>query len=241
MSDSQHVSRPALTIGSFALCISLVFASVALAQSSTDANTAIVESAYQILPAYGQKYRVKVVIVAINPFEDKFAARPNVRVTLRGADNSIIRTQEVNSAGIPPKHKIAFTGELYADELPAKVEFRPLDARYEATIFRPSDFRPFELLNLRAGTDGTRMRVTGEIKNPYPLEAGAWITFLFRDASGKLLGGHTKYEHTIPAGEPTPFEFYIDIDDVPPEMKSIEKIVFSHNNYQDSWQKLLRR
>jgi hypothetical protein len=81
----------------------------------------------------------------------------------------------------------------------------------------------------------------GEVKNPYAGETGAWITFLFSDQAGKLLGGHTKYEPTIPAGDPTPFEMYIDADEFPAGTKTTERVVFNHNNYQTSWRKLLGR
>jgi hypothetical protein len=225
------------------ICAGLLFQAAAFAQSlRDDAETTVVETGYQVVPSYGGKYKVLVAVVAANPYEDKFASRPTVRVTARAADGAVITTREVSSAGIPPKGRIAFCETLYADEMPAKVEFRPLGAGYEPTVYRPSEFVPFELIGVRARQDGRGgLRITGEIKNPYPGETGAWITFLYRDAGGKLLGGHTKYESTIPAGEPTPFEFGIDSDEIPPGMKTIDKVVFNHNNYQSSWQKLLRR
>ncbi len=182
-----------------------------------------------------------VAIVASNPYEDKFASYPEVRVTLRAADGSIITTQDVNSAGIPPKNKIAFCKSIYADELPTRVDIRPLSAHYEPTIFKASEFLPFKLLNISTKPDHLgRLRITGEIRNPYHGDTGAWITFLFRDSKGKLLGGHITYESTIPPGEPSPFETYIDADEAVQGVSSIEQLVFSHNNYQSSWQKLLR-
>jgi hypothetical protein len=225
------------------LCAGLLFQGAAFAKAlREDAETTIVENGYYVVPSYGGKYKVIIAVVAANPYEDKFASRPTVRVTARAADGTVITTREVSSAGIPPKGKIAFCDALYADEMPVKVEFRPLGAGYEATIYRPSEFVPFELLGVRVRQDGrSRLRVTGEIKNPYPGETGAWITFLYRDAGGKLLGGHTKYESTIPAGDPTPFEIGIDSDEIPAGMKTIDRVVFNHNNYQSSWQKLLRR
>jgi hypothetical protein len=214
-----------------------------LACGSTSAQeTTIIESAYSVAPSRGQGYKVNVAIVASNPYDDKFASYPEVRVTLRAANGSIITTQEINSAGIPPKSKIAFCKGIYADEMPARVDIRPLSAGYEPTIFRAWEFLPFTLLSISAKPDQMgRLRITGEIKNPYRGETGAWITFLFRDSKGKLLGGHTTYESTIPPGEPSAFETYIDADDAMQGVKSIEQIAFSHNNFQSSWQKLLRQ
>lgn len=226
-----------------ALCAGVLIPAAAFAQSPRDeAETTVVETGYHVIPLYGGKYKILIAVVAANPYEDKFASRPTVRVTARAADGAVITTREVSSAGIPPKGRIAFCESLYADEMPAKVEFRPLGAGYEATVYKPTEFVPFELIGVRARQDGRGgLRITGEIRNPYPGETGAWITFLYRDASGKLLGGHTKYESTIPAGELTPFEFGIDSDEIPARMKTIDRVVFNHNNYQSSWQKLLRR
>jgi hypothetical protein len=225
------------------LCAGVLIPAAAFTQAvHQEGETTVVETGYHVVPSYGGKYKVIVAVVAANPYEDKFASRPTVRVTARAADGTVITTREVSSAGIPPKGRIAFCDSLYADEMPAKVEFRPLSAGYEATIYKPLEFVPFELIGVRARTDGRgHLRITGEIKNPYPGETGAWITFLYRDTGGKLLGGHTQYESTIPAGEPIPFEIGIDSDEIPAEMKTIDRVVFNHNNYQSSWQKLLRR
>lgn len=221
--------------------IPLLLATLLLACTPTSAqDTLITETAYQVLPSYGGKYQVQVTVLASNLFEDRFASHPTVRVTARAADGSVITTRDISSAGIPPKQSIAFCGDLYADELPARVDIRPLDAGYEQTVYRLVEFRPFELLNVRIREDAERVRFTGEIKNPYPGETGAWITLLFRDEKGKLLGGHSSYESTIPAGDPSPFEFYLSADEIPKGMKSMERTVFSHNNEQSSWRKLLR-
>jgi hypothetical protein len=211
-------------------------------QASREPETTVTETAYTVVPSYGGKYKVIFAIVAINPFEDRFASHPSVRITVRATDGSVITTREVNSAGIPPKNRITFCESLYADEAPAKVEFRPLTAGYEETIYRPANFLSFELLNVRVRDDVSgRLRITGEIRNPYPGETGVWISFLYRDVAGKLLGGHTKWESTIPEGAPTPFEMYVNSDEIPPQTKTVDRLVFSHNNFQNSWDKLLKR
>lgn len=218
----------------------ILFCCVAV-EAQPDENTVLTETGYQVIPS-SSGYKIRVVVVAENPAVDKFASYPNVRVTLRAADGSVLTTREIHSAGIPPKHKIAFSDDLSADERPAKVEFRPLSARYEATEFRPSDFRDFEVVGVRSRLGGNgRVRITGEIKNPYPSETGAWITFLFRDKSGKLIGGHSYYASTVPAGDPTPFEIQLSAEEIPEGISVIEKVAFSHNNYQSSWRKNLKR
>ncbi len=201
-----------------------------------DSPTTIVETGYYIIAR-----KVVVAVVAANPFEDQFASHPGIRITLRASDGSIITTREKSSAGIPPKSKIAFCADVYFDERPATVDIRPTSAGYERTVYRASDFRPFELLNLRMREGESRVQVTGEIKNPYPAQTGAWITFLFRNAKGKIVSGASKWVSEVLAGDPTPFEFSIPKEDVSPEATSIEKIVFDHNNELSSWQKLLRR
>lgn len=237
-----------MTVLRFALGIllTIVFGSLTagtnVRSQRQDESTSILETGYHVVPSYGGKYKIISAVVAANPYDNKFASRPAVRVTARAADGSIITTREISSAGIPPKARIAFCESLYADEMPSKVEFRALDAGYQPTVYKPADFLPFELLGVRVRDDGMRQfRITGEIKNPYPGKTGVWITFLYRDAARKLIGGHTKWESTILAGDPTPFEMHVAADEVPPGMKTIENFVFSHNNYQSSWNELLRR
>lgn len=210
------------------------------AQERLEGDTSIAESAYQILPSRGDQYHILVTIVAANPFEDRFASHPTVQITLRGADGSVISTQRASSAGIPPKGRIAFRESLYATELPAKVELRPLRAEYQTTVFRPGEFKEFKALGMKVREEGSFIRVTGELLNPYPGDTGVWITMLFRDDQRKLLGGFTKYQSDLPKGDPMPFEFEFKKDEIPSATKSTEWVVFSHNNFQDSWQKLLR-
>lgn len=228
---------------SFILAILLlIFACTTTLGQRENIETTIIETGYHVAPSYGGNYKVTVAIIAANPYEDKFASRPNVRVTARSADGAVISTQDFNSAGIPPKGQIAFAKSFYADEMPAKVDIRPLSAGYEPTIYRAAEFLPFDLIGVKPRPDSpTRLKITGEVKNPYPSETGVWITFLYRDEAGKLLGGHTHYESDIPAGDSSPFEFYVDVDEVPPGAKKIDRYVFCHNNFQNSWKKLLRR
>lgn len=204
--------------------------------------TVVTESGYYISPAYAGRQRISFAVVATNPFADQFASRPGVRVTARASNGSILATQEFTSGGIPPQGKIAFCKEMLVDETPAQVEIRPLNAGYEPTPFKPSEFLSFEIFNVtpRMEEVGNRLRITGEIKNPYHGETGAWITFLYRDVDGKLLSGYTAYESTIPPKEAMPFQFYVDMATFPPNTKSIDRIAFSHNNFQSSWHKLLR-
>lgn len=221
------------------ICLMILTLSVsafAAAQSTT-----VIESAYYVAPAYRGQQKVIFAVVVSNPFEDKFASYPQVRVTARATDGSIIATQDFSSAGIPPRGTIAFCNSMLVDETPSRVDIRPLDARYEPTPFKPSQFLPFEIFNVTPKADfGNRLRVTGEVKNPYMGETGIWLTFLYRDEKGKLLGGYTAYESTVPPGEPTPFEFYVDIAEIPPTTKKIDRMAFCHNNFQSSWHKLLK-
>jgi hypothetical protein len=176
-------------------------------QLSRDTETTVSETAYTVVPSYGGKYKVIVAIVAINPFEDRFASRPSVRITVRATDGSVITTREVGSAGIPPKSRIAFCESLYADEAPAKVEFRPLNAGYEETIYRPANFLSFELLNVRVRDDiSGRLRITGEIKilMPERLECGS--PFFIGTLPGNCLVVIPNTNRQYPKGHPRPLK-----------------------------------
>lgn len=208
--------------------------------SFRDEPTSIKESGYSIVKT-SLGYKVNVALIVSNPYDDRFASRPSVQVTLRASDNSILATKEISGAGIPPLGAIAICETFRSNEKPIRVDFRTLGAGYEATEFKSSDFKEYSLLNLRAQTnDYGDLKITGEIGNPYKKEAGAWVCFLFRDKKGKLIGGHIYWKSEVPAGEPIPFEMNIPADEVPENMASTDKMVFSHNNFQSSWHKILR-
>jgi len=209
--------------------------------SFRDDPSVVTESGYFITSS-SRGYKVNVAFVISNPYENRFASRPKIQVTLRAVDNSIITSRELSGAGIPPKGSIAFCETLRTDEKPTRVDFRPLSASYETTEFKPSEFRLYTLNNIRARpNEYGYMKVTGEIGNPYPKEAGAWICLLFRDKQGKLVGGHQLWKSEVPAGEPIPFEMSIPIDELPENLGSIDKLAFSHNNNQSSWREILRK
>lgn len=121
------------------ICLILVTLNVCLTVAAQQL-TVVTESGYYIAPAYAGRQNVIFAVVATNPFPDQFASTPGVRVTARASNGSIIATREFTSGGIPPQGKIAFCGEMLVDDTPAQVEIRPLNARYEPTPFKPSEF-----------------------------------------------------------------------------------------------------
>jgi hypothetical protein len=211
------------------------------AQSSfRDDPIAINDSGYFVSKS-SAGYKVNVSLILSNPFENRFASRPSVQVTVRGTDGAIIASKELKGAGVPPKGTIAICEIFSIDEKPAKLDFQPLSAWYEATDLKPSDFKPFTLENIRAKPTGNGyIRVTGEIRNPFSKQTGVWVCFLFRDKQDKLVGGYKLYKSEIPAGNPIAFEVDIPDDELPGNLGSIEKLVFCHNNYLSSWREILR-
>jgi hypothetical protein len=230
--EASMKDRLALTL----LTIRLSFCSLsAYAQTDMrDEPTTIAESGYSLTNA-PSGYKVLAALVLNNPYEDRFASNPKVRVTVRAADGSIITTHELRSAGIIPKGSIAIAEAISADEMPAKVEFRALSADYEPTEFRPGDFLPFTLSGLKSHpTNYGHVMVTGEVKNPYKISTRAWVALLFRDKQRRLPGGKMVWLSEIPAGDPLPFESTIMRYEAPDQFDSVETVVFDHNNYQSS-------
>jgi hypothetical protein len=220
----------------------LLLCPLAYAQVSSNGDTTIVESAAYISPAKTKtgKVRINVAVIAENPYADKFASYPTIQVTARAADGSVIDTKEFHTAGIPPKGRIAFAAPVFTEERPTKVEIRPLSAQYEPTVYKPTEFRPFKLLNVSRseGPDGG-FRITGQLENPYPKETKAYVTLLFRDAAGKLLSGRSKWIQKVNAAEPTPFELEVDADDIPPGTKNVERYAISSINFQNNLPEVL--
>jgi hypothetical protein len=222
----------------FACLIFCALSLTAFAQSAADEVTTIEQSGYSIL-AGARSYQVNAVVIVSNPFENRFARYPSVQVTIKAADGSIIAAREMSGAGIPPKGKIAIGEVISADAKPASVTFRPLRAGYEETSLRPADFRPFTIGNLTGRETSYGVRLTGEITNPYAREMGAWVYLVLRDKQGKLIGSLRTHKSEVPPGEPLAFEMGVRPDEIPEQMESYDKMVFSHFNYQDSWLKAL--
>lgn len=194
--------------------------------------TVIRDSAYHI-----GTHAVTVTVIAVNPYMDQFASHPEVRITLRGSDGSVIATRSVSSAGIPPRGQIVFCGKVYFDERPVSVEIQPLRAGYEAALFPPTAFKEFKVINLKF-REGPFNRVTGELLNPYPADTGAWVTLLFRNAAGKLIGGVSHYLSDVSVGA-TPFEIPLNDDEIPRGVAKTEWSAFNHINSQYNYRKLI--
>jgi len=208
--------------------------------SFRDDPTVVTESGYTITSS-STGYKVNVALILSNPYKDRFAANPSVQITLRSTDGAIIATRTARAAGIPPAQTIAHCLNVYVDESPKTMEFKPLSAHFESTDLKASEIRPFVLQNLHSRNASGRTIVTGEIKNPYPTTAGAWVVFLFRDKSGKLLGGQEQWISEIPSMESFPFETTFIDENVPHDSEIVDRLVFSHNNSQSTWHKMLER
>lgn len=141
----------------------------------------------------------------INP--DYYCQSPEVTVTAREARDELVGTYDKNmGAFLAPGGVIAYGDNLEVTEMPAKIEITPARCYWKKvpmSSVRQLDFRPQKVRLFQTSLD---WNVQGEITNPFDED----IEFLkgavlFRDKSGKLLGGDLIFIRNLPAKGTKPF------------------------------------
>lgn len=169
------------------------------------------ETAYHASPSSIQSSTVFVIWTAIieNPNPDFYGEFPTITVTARDANGLVVGTTDQVLHELPPGGRVAFSSQLTATKVPTTVEFSASKTRWQRTDTKPSDYPPFTARGVSVVPTDTPSvyTVTGEIVNPYGSEVDQLsVTALFRDASGKLLGGAGTFLNDLPAGGSRPFE-----------------------------------
>jgi hypothetical protein len=176
------------------------------------ADMTLAEQAWSVGPAdTGIPGRqVFYAVVLTNPNDGAYGTFPTVQVTARGKDGAILGTDEQVLDALPPNGRIAFGGQIDATRAPATVQITAKKVEWAPTDIAPEKFRPFGTTNLHVTKDTWgETTITGEVTNPYPAPVSDLaVTALFRDKTGKLVGGTTSFVSTLPAAGSLPFELH---------------------------------
>jgi hypothetical protein len=185
----------------------------AAAGRSNEAKQFIIrETAYYASPSSIQSSTVFVLWTAVieNPNTDFYGEFPTITITARDANGLVIGTEDQVLNELPPGGTVAFSSQMTATKVPATVGFSAAKTRWQRTDTKPSDYPAFTSRGISVTPTDTPSvyTVTGEIVNPYGSEVDQLsVTALFRDASGKLLGGAGEFLNNLPARGSRPFEF----------------------------------
>lgn len=150
-------------------------------------------------------------VILHNPNEDKAIEFPEFRITARDSSGAPLATEEQTLSIIYPKQDFVFASMAFdVDEVPATVDVETLDAEEynikKTSMLENSEYTPLSITNAAFRTDS----IVGEIQNnnDYEIENGV-VTVIFRDDSGKLIGGESTFVDSIKTSAATPFDISI--------------------------------
>lgn len=152
-------------------------------------------------------YAVEVV----NDSESKVVQFPAYRVTAYNDADEVIATEDQTLFEVSPSQSLYFASTLYdVNEEPARVEFEPLEVE-DYNIADECEYPDPALFSVvkekRKRDDWKGEKFTGVINNTSDEDvSNVALTVLFRDESGKLVGGDTTFVDSVKAGAKTPFE-----------------------------------
>ena len=164
-----------------------------------------------------------------NPNPGYYCAHPQVTVTARNSSGEVVGTYEKSMvAFFTPAGTIAYGDNLEVLEVPAKLEITPAKCYWTKL---PTGIKPlpeFQARNVRLIPIQYRLKVSGEVINPLSQDIDSVMgAVLFRDQSGKLLGGDLFYIKNIPAQATKPFmDDLLDRGAIPRRYDKFEFMVF---------------
>lgn len=167
------------------------------------------ESAYVVHPStLDDTIYLLWTAVLENPNPDMFGLGPTLTITARDDAGTVVGTEDQMFHEMTPGGTVAFSSQLTVTKTPKTVEFTVGKTRWKAAP-KPASAYP------AIATTGVSMKpdqmaggyvVVGEFINPYPVALeNTVVTALFRDESGKLIGGGSSFVANAPASGARPF------------------------------------
>jgi hypothetical protein len=167
------------------------------------------ESVYVVHPSkLDDSIYVLWTAVLQNPNPDLFGESPVLTITARDETGSVVGTEDQMFNELTPGGIVAFSGQIEATKTPKTVDFTVGKTRWKAAP-KPAAAYPAIM------TQGVSMKldqisggyvVVGEFLNPYPFPLDSTVvTALFRDETGRLIGGKSTFVDNAPANGARPF------------------------------------
>lgn len=144
-----------------------------------------------------------------NPNESYILEFPKFRISARDADGVLLGSEEQTLMQIYPQRDAWYGSMAFSvDEAPDKVEIEVLPTEdynvKNVSTAEHTEFKPLEVINTAIRDES---RIVGEVKNNNDYEIkSAVVSIIFRDESGKLLGGDVTFVDNVPAGGTAPFD-----------------------------------
>ena len=157
--------------------------------------------------------RIHVAFIVHNNLSDKAIREPDFRVTFRDGKGDVIAVKSVFCYEyILPGEDFAVLEDFSSDsieETPVSMEVEYTDPVNDYNCVPVSSLKYADAIPLSiASVNLKKDCLVGEIYNPNSYDIDhAWVSVVFRNKNGQLLGGALHLEHTIKAGKKTAFDF----------------------------------
>lgn len=182
---------------------------VYVSTNETFQSLQIVESGCSVSDYGYLTYAVKLR----NPNVNTAVEFPTIRITARDSNNIILGTEDQVLSVIYPQQDFWYSGQAFhVEETPASVEFSvvpPSDYNIVKTsALEHPKFTPLTVENTAVRSqEYIGDRIVGEVKNPndYDIDM-AVVSIVFRNKSGKVIGGTSTFVDKLPAHGSVPFD-----------------------------------
>lgn len=164
--------------------------------------------------AVTEKGYLYVAVVLHNPNADYCVEFPSFRVTARDADGILLGTNDQVLSVIYPQQDFCYAGQMFkVEDTPSTVDFEALPPS-EYNIVKPQNvdypnYQPLTITNSTVRED----RIMGEIRNCNDFDIDSSIVaIIYRDESGKIVGGDSTFISNVSASSDTPFDLSVHSD-----------------------------
>lgn len=158
-----------------------------------------------------QKGYLYIAAILHNPNTDYCIEFPSFRVAARDADGILLGSDEQVLSVIYPQQDFCYAGLMFeVEDNPATVDIEAIVPN-DYNIVKPQNldypsYEPLAIINSVIRED----RAMGEIHNSNDFDIdSAVVAIIYRDESGKIIGGDSTFVSNISASGNTPFDFSI--------------------------------
>lgn len=192
---------------------------------SAEATASDIERAYQSLKISESGWHVDsngyvdYALTIQNTSEDLIVEYPEVIITGRAADGSVVFSKSQVMGVVYPGYDLTFACMTGDGTAPATVEFalsKPQDYQVSVGTGRPTEYK---VLDLSARKDGSgKLTVSGEVEKTVEGDEwldsqSVWLSVILRDDQGRIVYGWNGFVENPGLGEQMPFS--IEVYSVP--------------------------
>jgi len=139
-----------------------------------------------------------------NPDPAKAIAATGYQVTMFDNEGKVLKTYDNVTPIVLPQQRLAIANDMYVENgMAARMEVQLKRQRFEETKFTA----PLAVENVTTKQGSIGVVVAGTVQNTYPQDLEyVWVSSVFYDGEGHIIGGGTKVLDFVPASGKIAFE-----------------------------------